>query len=129
MKEWEKQFDKLVSNHEEPPYYGECYEQIKSFIQSLLDEQEKKFYKFHNKAMEELQEIQRKEFVEVFDYCIHDRDCIAGQWRQGKPTEDGDYLSLFGYGKNEKWYSRNKKEKPECSCGLDSLINKYKETE
>ena len=65
-----------------------------------------------------------KEILEgVFTYTQHSSECLYSQWRQGKPTDDGDYLTLFGYGKEERWYSRNKKEFPKCSCGLEALEN------
>lgn len=63
----------------------------------------------------------RKALVE---YCVHDKECLCSQNRAGKPTDDGDYLNLYGYGLQEKWYSRNKKEEPKCSCGLTAELEK-----
>jgi hypothetical protein len=56
----------------------------------------------------------------LWEYCIHQDDCVAGQCRAGRPTKDGGYESLYGYGSNEKWYPRE--EYPECTCGLDRLM-------
>jgi len=58
-------------------------------------------------------------------YGQHDESCIACQWREGRPTADGGYESLFGYGKNAKWYKRN--EYPECTCGFAKALAEYKE--
>ena len=59
------------------------------------------------------------------DYGAHESGCIAGQWRQGRPIEGGGYETLFGHGKQEKWYPRD--ESPPCTCGLSELIAHYKE--
>ena len=64
---------------------------------------------------------EREARKEMLQYCHHDESCLCSQYRQGKPTDDGDYLTLFGFGKEERWYSRNKKEEPECSCILAEL--------
>jgi len=58
----------------------------------------------------------------LIKYVIHDDDCICSQWRSGEPTKDGDYILTFGYGNNEKKFSRNKREHPVCTCGLDEAI-------
>ena len=65
-----------------------------------------------------MEELENK-FKEVFEYAEHDDDCICGQFRHGRPTEDGGYETLYGYGSNEKWYQRG--ERPKCTCGLDEL--------
>jgi len=57
---------------------------------------------------------------ELIEYCNHGRDCVAGEWREGKPTENG-YETLYGYGKNAKWYKEN--EKPKCTCGLKAIVS------
>ena len=58
---------------------------------------------------------------ELTEYCVHERDCLCSQWREGRPTKDGDYETLYGYGNRTKWYRRN--EKPECSCGLNKILD------
>lgn len=63
----------------------------------------------------------RKRIVEpLVNYVEHDGDCIAGQSSAGRPTEDGGYETLYGYGKYERWYKTG--EKPECTCGLDQTL-------
>ena len=54
------------------------------------------------------------------NYGCHDEDCVAGQWRAGRPTDDGGYETLFGYGKQEKWYQRG--QWPECTCGFADAL-------
>ena len=61
-----------------------------------------------------------REVLDIERYCEHDKRCVCSQWRQGRPTEDGHYETLYGYGKNEKWYRDN--EEPKCSCGLTKYI-------
>jgi len=61
----------------------------------------------------------------VLEYTEHDKRCLCSQWRRGEPTEDGRYRTLYGYGKQEKWYFD--KEEPECSCGLTSICKEYLE--
>lgn len=57
-------------------------------------------------------------------YGLHGVDCMAGQSRAGRPTEDGGYETLYGYGKNEKWYKRG--EFPDCTCGLEEALTQLK---
>lgn len=59
---------------------------------------------------------------ELSKYVEHDSYCLCSQYRGGKPTEDGGYVTLFGHGSNEKWYQRN--EYPECSCGLTKTLKR-----
>lgn len=54
-------------------------------------------------------------------YTAHESSCLCSQWRQGRPMADGGYETLYGYGKNEKWYQRG--EYPPCSCGLNAIID------
>ena len=58
------------------------------------------------------------------EHGVHDKDCVAGQFRQGRPTVHGGYETLYGYGKNEKWYQRD--EQPECTCGLQDALTAIK---
>ena len=60
-------------------------------------------------------------------YGLHGVACMAGQSRAGRPTEDGGYETLYGYGKNEKWYKRG--EFPECTCGLSEALKETTEPE
>ena len=62
---------------------------------------------------------------DLLDYGVHYRDCVCSQNREGRLKDDGGYESLYGYGKNEKWYQRN--EEPPCSCGLRKALAKLKE--
>ena len=67
-----------------------------------------------------------REVVRGFgEYGDHDSNCVAGQWRQGRPTAGGGYETLFGHGMQEKWYQRD--ESPPCTCGLSDLLAHYKE--
>ena len=54
------------------------------------------------------------------DYGRHDSKCVAGQWRSGTPTEDGNYESLYGYGNQEVRCRRG--EVPPCTCGMDVAL-------
>lgn len=60
--------------------------------------------------------------AELSQYVEHDSKCICSQSIAGRPTADGNYETLFGYGKDEKWYRRN--EYPECSCGLSNALKR-----
>lgn len=63
--------------------------------------------------LEKLREVEKlKEYVE------HDKECICSQQHAGRPTADGGYEMLYGYGKEEKWY----REIPECTCGLNTIL-------
>ena len=66
-----------------------------------------------------------KRIAELTEYCVHEKECILSQWREGRPTENGGYESLFGYGTKEKWYKRE--EQPKCTCGLSDLIGEGKD--
>ena len=72
---------------------------------------------------------QLKELVkDLQEYAEHDDKCIFSQWRMGTPTDEpgyDGYKTLFGYGKNEKWYGKN--ENPNCTCGLSELFEKARE--
>ena len=52
------------------------------------------------------------------DYGEHDKDCLLAQQKAGRPTEDGGYEMLYGYGKEEQWL----REAPPCSCGLGKAL-------
>jgi hypothetical protein len=66
-----------------------------------------------------MSEVERlRDALEQFG--VHASDCVAGQFRAGRPTKDGGYESLFGYGKNEKWYQKD--EAPPCTCGLSEAL-------
>ena len=70
----------------------------------------------------------RRVLEQLEGYCVHDRDCLCSQGRKGEPTDEegyDGYKTLFGYGKEEKWYGRN--EYPPCSCGLDDCLKRYKD--
>ena len=95
--------------------------EIDNIIYQYIHGVDKEDAKALTKAIEQYVIKARKE---LFEYCVHDNNCLCSQWRHGKPTDDGDYLSQFGYGNNSKWYSRNKKEKPICSCGLSAQLKK-----
>ncbi len=65
-------------------------------------------------------EIDRlREALDVFG--THSGGCVAGECKQGRPTEDGGYETQYGYGTDEKWYQRG--EYPECTCGLQEALN------
>ena len=68
--------------------------------------------------------LDAEELIRVLtDFAEHDRDCLAGQCRQGEPTEDGRYRRLYGYKGNEKWYYGD--DLPPCSCGLTEALEKW----
>ena len=102
---------------------------IEDFLSKSLDEVnnewEDKYCKATANAERELIE-QGERFEALFEYCVHGADCLCSQFREGKPTDDGDYLTSFGYGEQKKWYSRNENEKPQCSCGLNALQDEKK---
>lgn len=75
---------------------------------------------YHRQAIKELLE-------RVLQYAVHDNDCISGQWRQGRPTEDGGYETQYGYGDKAKWYKRG--EKVPCTCGLDEIYDELAKLE
>ena len=89
---------------------------IKTFqLNSLIDDlvAKKKQLTAENKALREALE----------DHGVHDSDCVAGQWREGRPVHGG-YETLYGYGKNEKWYHSD--ELPPCTCGLQDALSAIK---
>ena len=67
-------------------------------------------------------EAQSSLMEKMLEFTEHDKDCLCAQSHQGRPTADGGYETLYGYGKEERWYQRD--EKPECSCGLSKLLAK-----
>ena len=78
----------------------------------------------HQKVVEGLQgEITELSSLadELFEWAEHDRDCIISSQRAGRPTPDGGYEMLFGYGKQEKWY----RETPKCTCSLGKILDRY----
>jgi len=54
------------------------------------------------------------------NYGEHDKDCICAQYQGGRPTEDGGYEMLYGYGKEQEWC----KEMPPCTCGFKEALIK-----
>lgn len=65
----------------------------------------------------------RKQIVsKILEYVEHESSCICSQGRAGRPTTDGGYETLYGYGNKERWYKRG--EEPECSCGLNETIKR-----
>ena len=58
-------------------------------------------------------------------YGNHDSKCLLSQGREGRPTEGGDYETLYGYGDKAKWYRNG--ERPECTCGFDAALAGGKE--
>ncbi len=54
------------------------------------------------------------------DYIEHDNQCIISQAHRGRPTNDGGYETQYG----DKWY--RSPDKPECDCGLDTLLGNLK---
>ena len=75
-------------------------------------------YYYHESAVRELVEA-------LGNYGAHETGCVAGQCRAGRPTADGGYDNLYGYGELEKWYPRD--ETPPCTCGLDEIFDHYKD--
>ena len=73
------------------------------------------------KQLEEARELVGR----VGDYATHDTGCLWTEMREGRPTADGGYETLYGFGKEEKWYQRN--EEPPCSCGLLENLKLIKE--
>ena len=68
-----------------------------------------------------------EDFIEeAITYMLHEKECICSQWRSGIPTDDGDYITTYGYGSNAKAFSKNKNEQPECTCGLDGIESKLR---
>ena len=62
-----------------------------------------------------------KEMVRsLMDYIEHDNQCIISQAHRGRPTNDGGYETQYG----DKWY--RSPDKPECDCGLDTLLDNLK---
>ena len=61
----------------------------------------------------------------LVEFTEHDSKCLCSQWREGRPTTDGGYETLYGYGKQEQWYERG--NLPECSCGLSDALAKIAE--
>ena len=84
----------------------------------------------HNQAMQHIATHLNNEVIRgkietgkaFMNYVGHDSKCLCSQFRQGRPTENGGYETLYGYGSNEKWYQRD--EKPHCSCGLNEIVDK-----
>ena len=58
---------------------------------------------------------------ELAEWVEHDGDCILRSYHAGRPTSDGGYEMLYGYGKDEKWY----RETPECTCQLGPVLTKF----
>ncbi len=56
----------------------------------------------------------------LMDYIEHDNQCIISQAHRGRPTNDGGYETQYG----DKWY--RSPDKPECDCGLDTLLDNLK---
>ena len=59
------------------------------------------------------------------NYGQHEKDCLCAQYQAGRPTADGGYETLFGFGKDERWYQKG--EWPNCSCGYTDVITKIRE--
>lgn len=57
----------------------------------------------------------------LYEYGVHGVRCLAGQRRAGRPTVDGGYETLYGYGVHERWYPSG--ESPECTCGLNAVLH------
>lgn len=77
------------------------------------------FYELLTLATEAIKETERLREA-LANYGTHDADCVAGQSRAGRPTEDGDYETLYGYGPNERWCRRG--ESPPCTCGFQAAL-------
>jgi hypothetical protein len=100
------QLDIIIKGIKSKSYSGlVTFEQIESVVADFILAREKRI-------------IER-----LLEYTEHDKRCLCSQWRIGEPTEDGRYRTLYGYGKQEKWYFD--KEEPECSCGLNSICKEY----
>lgn len=64
------------------------------------------------------------------EYGEHDKECLLAQCHAGRPTADGGYEHLYGYGEDEKWYqSRPVDKTPKCQCGFSDVITQLKEGE
>ena len=81
----------------------------------------KRAYFVQKNKVEKFQSLLEK----AMDYASHDQNCLWSQFRMGRPTEDGGYETLCGYGKNEKWYQKG--EEPVCNCGLRQLEKELEE--
>ena len=90
---------------------GELEEEVKKGMRLALkyDALEKKEATLRKRVLDELSQ-----------YLEHDVHCLSAQCKQGRPTKDGGYERLYGYGKDEKWYRNG--EEPKCSCGLNDTI-------
>ena len=68
-------------------------------------------------------EAQSSLMEKMSEFTKHDKDCLCAQLRQGRPTNDGGYETLYGYGEEERCYQRD--EQPKCSCGLRDVLTAY----
>lgn len=66
-------------------------------------------------AHEEIRKLRQT----LTDFGAHHQGCVAGQFRQGKPSEAG-YIRLYGYLGEERWYREG--EEPPCSCGFREMV-------
>ncbi len=99
--EWEKKFDEIWEARPAPEQRTHLKEAIKEFISS------------HTTYLKE-------RVQSLTDYIEHDNQCIISQAHRGRPTNDGGYETQYG----DKWY--RSPDKPECDCGLDTLLGNLK---
>ena len=85
----------------------------------LLEFHSKTVTQYQQQCVEKDAEIARLREA-LADYGRHDSTCLAGQWRQGRPTSDGGYETLYGYSKDMKWY--REPARPPCTCGLFAAL-------
>lgn len=56
-------------------------------------------------------------------YGRHDESCILSQYQAGRPTDDGGYEMLYGFGQRKQWYRVEPTgDLPPCECGFDAAL-------
>ena len=66
--------------------------------------------------------------MDVVDYAMHTGMCILASRSAGRPTENGGYEMMYGWGERAKWYqTRPVDETPKCNCGLDDALTAFEQ--
>lgn len=85
------------------------------------------YREFFNKRVQALESLAEKINEALEDYGEHSKECIISSCRAGRPTKDGGYEHLLGYGKKEKWYRSSPiNEFPKCECGFQEALDLFK---